>query len=77
MDWILRSDGALCLSGYPIRIIHDRKNGYFLLISDWHPLKKSFHTLSGAKYEATYRLIDEIKEFSLEEEKSFPIIPLG
>lgn len=63
-EWILREDGALCLSGYPIRI-HNAPGGplRFTLTSDFHKEHLPYATLDYAKMNAN-RLADEIDEFT-------------
>ena len=48
-EWIMRSDGALCLSGYPIRI-KKVPDGYgFKLTSDWHKHSVVLRSLASCK----------------------------
>ncbi len=64
--WLLREeDGALCLDGYPIRII--RRHGMlpFTLVSDFHGTQLPYATLAGAQLDA-YRLVEEIECFTPE-----------
>lgn len=64
MESILRDDGALCLSGYPIRIERRRGSGFpFIVVSDWHETEHQLITLETAKDVAS-RLAREIDEMT-------------
>ena len=71
-DWILRDDGALCLSGYPIRICMNPKGaGPFTLISESHGSALPYWALDSAKQEAE-RLADEVDAFTPQVEGTKP-----
>ncbi len=62
--WIKREDGALCLDGYPIRIVrnHGSEIFAFKVVSDWPHGESKWASLKGAK-EWGERLAVEIDEF--------------
>ena len=62
MNCILREDGALCLSGYPIRIHPNKPNSPFSLVSDFHGTELPYYVLRCAKMDAE-RMAKEIDEF--------------
>jgi hypothetical protein len=68
-EWILRADGALCLSGYAIRIRPNRLGADvarlpFLLTSDWHRQTSTYMDLEDAKRVAK-KLAREIDAFTM------------
>jgi hypothetical protein len=68
-EWILRADGALCLSGYTIRIKPNRHGADiarlpFLVVSDWHRQTSTHMDLESAKRLAR-KLAREIDAFTM------------
>jgi hypothetical protein len=67
-EWILRADGALCMSGYAIRIKLNRCGPDlarlpFLVVSDWHRQSSTHMDLECAKRLAR-KLATEIDAFT-------------
>lgn len=62
--WLLNAEGALCMDGYPIRIVV-RRDRYspFVLISDFHGREDVHFLLENAKKSAQ-TLAREIDEFT-------------
>jgi hypothetical protein len=68
-EWILRADGALCLSGYAIRIKPNRVGADmarlpFLVTSDWHRQTSTHMDLEEARRLAK-KLAREIDAFTM------------